>query len=785
MMNEAYSPFSPTHRNISLNRDQSRGKWLKQGSYFLMLIALSRLHKVKQVEQVRKRILTLFQKNLESLQLLGSRLLPSMTRGITSNTDGVNDMENYRLIRSVLMFWFGQYQPDDAQKKLWMIAASSECRRHSVDAEITERFERIIIEEIYHIWTKENYGYQGKLAAIIVLDQFSRHIHRYYGDHKKVSSLPDQSDLDNAAYKISKDFVLCHQQEIECGMIPLPMIIFSFMPYRHASTIDSLGFVQRKVEHLSSLGLQFDSMLSRFRKATNRRMAILQDESRRTGTSNNEFSDIDLLEACPFEADMALACDHVVYKTITEFLNSRGKIIPGTSLPVIVSLSGGVDSMVIASVLAHLAKSCEYHISIWAVHIDYANRPESGHEADFVRRYCEANGIHFKLRRINEVTRGITARDDYERIAREARYNMYRETAQLCKDLTGNQSIEVGVMLGHHRGDLRENVLSNAHRGCGPLELSGMTQVSVNDRVFIYRPLLPLEKLDIFDYAHKYGIPYFKDTTPHWSTRGKIRNKLLPLLQEIYGEGSTNNLSNLAIESDQAKELLHSVVLTPFLDQVETFPMGLAFSTHCWKSHGQVFWKFVLRETLHRSSLAMFSDKSVEMFMQRINCQKLREGWLQCRRDYGVYLRDDGRVFVLFPSSFPFNKNDKFDCVGQVCEFGKEAKVGPWVVSSRVLSKVSSNNSDLLGKKSFLSWEDFMYGNLQYFLTVPISNETIQPLVFVSGFQKLDRPRAWKNCDLKIQTNLPILGNSMESVDALCLGSETALVEVTLSLNRK
>jgi hypothetical protein len=170
--------------------------------------------------------------------------------------------------------------------------------------------------------------------------------------------------------------------------------------------------------------------------------------------------------------------------------------------------------------------------------------------------------------------------------------------------------------------------------------------------------------------------------------------------------------------------------------------------------------------------------------VQRINCQNLREGWLQCRRDYGVYLRHDGRVFVLFPHSFPYNKNNCFDCIGKICEYDKEAKVGPWVISSRVLTKVTPcDDLDLLEKKAFVSWEDFMYGNLQYFLTVPIVNETIQPLVFVSGFQKSYRPKAWKNCDLKIQTFLPILGNSMESVHALSIGSETALVEVTLSLD--
>ena len=41
-------------------------------------------------------------------------------------------------------------------------------------------------------------------------------------------------------------------------------------------------------------------------------------------------------------------------------------------------------------------------------------------------------------------------------------------------------------------------------------------------------------KVDIFAFAHGHGVPYFKDTTPDWSTRGKLRTKLLPLLEDMY-----------------------------------------------------------------------------------------------------------------------------------------------------------------------------------------------------------------------------------------------------------
>ena len=648
-----------------------------------------------------------------SIRSIVSALMPSSTVSIGGEHKNDNNRreirDNRKQIQSVLNYWFGQYTPEKSQKMLWMIAASSKEHREKIDAEIASRFEELLRELsvpssiIWKQWCLDPdgiYGAHGKIAAIIVLDQFSRHILRHYEnqDNHPKSALPTKESLDRLALTTAELLVEDHQAELDCGMVSLPMRVFALMPYRHASTMESVKYVQQTVEEMASLEEQNEAMVGRFRKATNRRLAVLQDEERRTGkvasknktdaTANDEtpkeFSDDDILETFPFEADMTPSLQHPIHKTMVQFLEEQG-IYPSSSkgkgqksnkkAGIIVSLSGGVDSMVIASVLSHLKSSCGYdNLTILAVHIDYANRPESGAEADYVRRYCQdllGGNIEFSCRRIDEVTRGITARDDYERIAREIRYTSYREAVARTKDIMGlvskeerNQSI-VGVMLGHHRGDLRENVLSNAHKGCGPLDLSGMTAVSKNDGITLFRPLLPLEKSFVFDYAHKFGVPYYKDTTPHWSTRGKLRNKLLPLLEEIYGDGSMNNLSNLAVESDECRALMNKSMIDPFLQTVIRKPMGIIFDTAPFKHQPLFFWKVVLREALHSVGLGMFSDKSVEAFLERIRVKKLKAAWLQCRKDYGVYMQEDGRIFVLYPSSFPWSKKAGYKLDGQ------------------------------------------------------------------------------------------------------------------------
>mmetsp|Transcript_14554 Transcript_14554/g.40436 ORF Transcript_14554/g.40436 Transcript_14554/m.40436 type:complete len:877 (-) Transcript_14554:182-2812(-) len=797
----------------------------------------------------------------ESLAISPSIASPSATERSNGDGDGASDgagddgarqeiRNNHRIIQSVLNFWFGQHAPEKSQKMLWMIAASSREHREKVDADIVTRFEPLLKElssldnrdsERWQQWCVDPdgiYGAHGKIAAIIVLDQFSRHILRHYGPN--TNHLPSKECLDRLALQTAELLVKEHSAELDCGMIPVPMRVFALMPYRHASTMESVKYVQQTVEEMAALEEQNEAMVGRFRKATNRRLAVLQDEQRRTGktdankngSSNTDgsdhrkvFSDVDILETFPFEADMTPALQHPIHKTMVQFLADRGihpvngsgggknktqQISTKSSqkAAVIVSLSGGVDSMVIASVLAHLKRSCGYdHLTILAVHIDYANRPESGAEADYVRRYCEEqvhNAIEFCCRRIGEVTRGITARDDYERIAREIRYDSYRDAVARAKDVMGLKSKEerrkniVGVMLGHHRGDLRENVLSNAHKGCGPLDLSGMTAVSKNDGITVYRPLLPLEKSLVFDYAHKFGVPYYKDTTPHWSTRGKLRNKLLPLLEEIYGDGSMNNLSNLAVESDECRALMNKSMIEPFLNSIVRKPMGIIMDTAAWKDQPLFFWKVVLREALHSVGLGMFSDKSVIEFLKRIQTKKLKAAWLQCRKDYGVYLREDGKVFVLYKSSFPWSKKDGYGVDGEALAFQIDRMVGPWKVRAEIVSETSSEDSSqpsnsFLEKRAVISMEAFMNGNIEYFLSAPTSYDKEsgdfipRPLVF-RQFSKADRPRAWKSCDLRIQSTLPVLGNEKEmvgngsEVNSQTETSPERLIRVTITL---
>ena len=758
---------------------------------------------------------------------------------------------NQRKIHSVLMYWFGTGTPNTAQKSLWMIDSSSIEKRQRVDADIDEQFGQLLFDllstgatddanattsessvgsEIWREWCTDEvlHGWSGKLAAIIVLDQMSRHIRRHRSSID-APMMPEQKVFDALAYETSKVFRFKHQKELQCGMVPLPMQIFALMPLRHASTLATVGTVQESVEAMACLEKEVDDMVRRFRTATNRRMAVLQDKARREGRATTvetvesstdkadggaiddelqdtekkfTFTDDDILENHAFDADMSLADEHPVVKTVISFLSAVGidpYFSPGTEASsanskrggkgrpkrkpkrtqqsqngggmeppktrhVVVSLSGGVDSMVLANVLSFLcADKCRgyQHLNVLSVHVDYGNRPESAQEASFVKRYSEDRlNIPCLVRRINEVTRGVTARDEYEKIARTIRFDLYRAASAAClgEGEVSSAGEEVGIVLGHHRGDLRENVLSNAHKGCGPLDLSGMSSVSRNDGVVIYRPLLPLEKDDVLAYAHTFGVPYFLDTTPHWSTRGKLRNKLLPLLEEIYGEGSMSNLTSLARESDEARDLVNKAILSPIFDTIKRYPMGISFETAPFKFYGNYFWKIALRDILHSASRGMFSDKCVSSFLERVQASKLKPGWLQMRKDYATYLREDGVCFVLDPESFPFHDDGQYNTSKLPLEVGNDVRVGPWTIKTAAIDE-NDEWRELEKQKAIKSMEAFMTGYIQYYFKVPLVETSSSPqLIFPGRFTKIGRPKAWKNSDLKIESTLPLVG---------------------------
>ena len=212
---------------------------------------------------------------------------------------------------------------------------------------------------------------------------------------------------------------------------------------------------------------------------------------------------------------------------------------------VVLALSGGIDSMVLADLLLKskvefVAAHCNFHL----------RGEESDGDEMFVREFARKNGIqcfakHFETEKY-AVKNGISV----EMAARELRYAWFEELRQQL----GYEKISVA----HHADDQAETFFINLLRGAGLRGLKGM----LPQNGVIIRPLLWASREQIRQYAVENQIVWREDHTNAESVylRNKIRNQLLPVFDELQPEarqGLYKSLEHLASENELYRELLN------------------------------------------------------------------------------------------------------------------------------------------------------------------------------------------------------------------------------------
>ena len=204
----------------------------------------------------------------------------------------------------------------------------------------------------------------------------------------------------------------------------------------------------------------------------------------------------------------------------------------------VVSLSGGVDSMVLSYILTSLRR--KHNFDLRAVHISYNNRPlENNLEIELVKRWCDNLNISLYIRKITEIVKSDfvnTNRELYETMTRKIRFGTYRWMSN---------SRRAKILLGHNKDDCFENIITNIKRKQSYDNLRGMTEISHEDGVDILRPFLNVYKDDLYDFAVQHKIPHLKTSTPVFCERGRIRNELIPKLNE-YDRSFVENMFIMA-----------------------------------------------------------------------------------------------------------------------------------------------------------------------------------------------------------------------------------------------
>lgn len=181
---------------------------------------------------------------------------------------------------------------------------------------------------------------------------------------------------------------------------------------------------------------------------------------------------------------------------------------------ILVAVSGGVDSMV----LAHLLKAAGF--SIHLAHVNFGLRgAESEADAAFCQAWAKAHQIPFHLAHQKVWDLGGS-------IQMQARQFRYAWFSELCE----KNNIQ-WITTGHHLDDALESLWLNLSRGTGIRGLKGMPPKRGN----IIRPLLRVSRASILAYAEAHQVTWREDQSNAdlKYKRNQVRQALAPLLKTL------------------------------------------------------------------------------------------------------------------------------------------------------------------------------------------------------------------------------------------------------------
>jgi tRNA(Ile)-lysidine synthetase-like protein len=309
-----------------------------------------------------------------------------------------------------------------------------------------------------------------------------------------------------------------------------------------------------------------------------------------------------ILELLP--ADNRRICEYYyneendLLKTIKQFcINSKNKKF-------IISLSGGVDSMVLISIIHYLG------YQVIGAHINYNNRDETLLEQEFLTYWCNYNKIKLHTKTIQDLKRSNSKRSDYEYITKKIRFDFYKEIMNM-------ENINM-ILLGHHKDDIVENIFANVCRGRYILDLAVIKKESIVENVNIGRPMIEFYKKSIYEFANLYQVPYFKDTTPSWSVRGKYRNEIYPKIEDAFTPNVKENLIGLSNQSYEWNNLVQQQIIKPFLDNIVYLQHGVTFNIETYTNYPLCFWSLIFMNIFYNFNKSCPSRKGIQNFMNNI-----------------------------------------------------------------------------------------------------------------------------------------------------------------------
>jgi tRNA(Ile)-lysidine synthetase-like protein len=513
-----------------------------------------------------------------------------MTSSGPTSSDGLNRQDPASL-EDLLTFWF-QKSANGKNPEFWFKSTPVN------DEFIANNFEHLLPPtfKMSNIIGNDD---RTNLATIVLFDQVARHIRRH---QRTTGIIPALFDTDSRTPLIHKDEIVgyfhIHAMTISYYLLDKNADddfspeekCFLLMPLRHTFVKEHLDFaiekmqsfrkpfLSQEIDESTKCQRQGPEIYQKFMRAALTASAHVDPKHVKPNEPiNHNITDEDIYAILDQEEGTASARNLVktrnvshksnIYKEIEKTLinlsyhiydlHSRGEYPTDDWEGIAVSLSGGIDSMLTSLLVAEYAKE-RLGKNVVAIMINYDNRESCEIEVELVKRWCKNIGIDLYVRNITKIHRDWkTDRQMYEDVTRIMRFEMYRR-------------VGYPVILGHNYNDTEENLWTNIWQVRSPENLWGMTPFSQEKGVITVRPLLKINKKDIYNTANALEVPHLENSTPPTCNRGRIRKELIRFIDEFH-PGIMPGLGMIADIMKDLYKIVNTNVIPRFMEEKVIF----------------------------------------------------------------------------------------------------------------------------------------------------------------------------------------------------------------------
>ena len=295
---------------------------------------------------------------------------------------------------------------------------------------------------------------------------------------------------------------------------------------------------------------------------------------------------------------------------------------------IVLGYSGGVDSEVLAFVLAEYAKQ---HPSI-KVKLIYVHHGLSVNADDW-QQHCQEQAEQYQLSFIAkqvEVEQG--ARKSLEAEARKVRYQAFKKEMYIGDVL----------LTAHHQDDQLETLLLALKRGQGPKGLGAMAEQQPLDGGFWQlRPLLNFTKQQIIDFAAHYKLKHIEDESNQDTQfeRNFLRQDIIPLLKQRWPAIALTASRSAELCTEQ-QQLLNEISQ----EKVAEFIQTSKYANRVFNLHG--FYE--LSPAWQRQLFRTFLDIEQLPIPSKVQLDEILKQLLYAKEDAQVNIKVSGLVVRRF-----------------------------------------------------------------------------------------------------------------------------------------